>query len=457
MTATDTPTEAAAPDAAEPAWWSELLERGVVHQTTDPSVGRYLQGRIAAGGAPTLYAGFDPTADSLHIGGLVPVLGLRRFKDAGCKPIALVGGATGRIGDPSGKSAERTLLDDEAIEANIAGISGQLERLLQGTAGEDFLIVNNLDWTAPMTLIPFLRDVGKHFSVNTMVSKDSVKSRLENRDQGISYTEFSYMILQALDFLHLYETCDCRVQVGGSDQWGNITAGTDLIRHRHHGADVFGVTFPLVTMSDGRKFGKSERGNVWLDPARTHPYFMHKYFFDLPDAEVVGLLETMTLLPLDEIADLTGRMQREPQKRAAQTALGRAVTALVHGEAVADACVALESAMHADDTDAFEQAAGALDLLDAEDGERELPVTHLPLSRLAGEGLGVLDLAVATGLFASKGEARREIGGKSTGFRIDGRPVDGIDARLTAAALGGRRVIQVRKSKKNKRMVCFTG
>ncbi|MGL5095559.1 MAG: tyrosine--tRNA ligase, partial [Planctomycetia bacterium] len=428
--------------------------------------GLWLAGRrdaLAAAGAPChVYCGFDPTADSLHVGHLLPVLGLRRFKAAGFLPIAVVGGATGMFGDPSGKAAERTLLDRDALAANVAGLSVQLERLFEGTVGRDFLLVNNADWFRDVTFVDFLRDVGKHFSVNAMMAKDSVRSRLEDREQGISYTEFSYMLLQSYDYLHLYETYGCLLQIGGSDQWGNITGGMDLIRRKHPEAEVAGCTFPLLTTAGGQKFGKSEGGAIWLDPRRTHPYFFYKYFFNADDADVMKFLFYFTFLSFEELADVERRIAEAPHLRTGQKTLAREMTALAHGRGVAEACEGLEQAMHADDAAAFELHAGPLGLLEpppadasSEAAEATLPVAHRPASMLAGAGLDVVDLVVELGLFKSKGDAKREITGPNSGLYVAGVQIRDMDQKLTTASLAGRKVIQVRKGKKNKRMVCF--
>lgn len=447
---------------SEPAFWTDLVQRGVIQQTTSPTLGEWLAARLATGGKVPVYCGFDPTADSLHIGSLMPVLGLRRLKNAGLFPIALVGGATGMIGDPSGKTTERTLLDSDRLAANVAGLTKQLESLLDGKVGEDFLLVNNADWFGPIRMVDFLRDIGKHFSVNMMVAKESVRARLEDRDHGISYTEFSYMLLQAYDFLHLFQTHDCRLQVGGSDQWGNITAGIDLIRHKHHGAEVQGATFPLLTTASGQKFGKSERGNIWIDPKRTHPYFLYKYFFHADDADVVRFLKFLTFLSLDAIAELEKEVQGRPEQRAAQKALALETTAIVHGRDVAVACEGLELAMHQDDAGAFEQHASALGLLDpnaianAED-LAALPVTHRSKSEFAGEGIAAIDLGVDLGLFKSKSDARREVQSPNSGYWIGDKQVTSADLRVSLDLIGNRRVVQVRKGKKSKRMLCLHG
>jgi tyrosyl-tRNA synthetase len=433
--------------------WNDWQARGFVQQTTTPDLGAWIAKERRLGPVK-VYCGFDPTADSLHLGSLMPVIGLRRFREAGCFPIALVGGATGMIGDPSGKQSERTLLDSDALARNVAGLSEQMEPLLEGVAGKDFLMVDNADWFRPIGYIDFLRDVGKHFTVNTMIAKESVRARLEDRDQGISYTEFSYMLLQAYDFFHLYTTHGCKLQIGGSDQWGNITAGIDLIKRKADAADPQGCTFPLLMTAAGHKFGKSEAGALWLDPNRTHPYFLFKYLFDVADADAVRLLNLLTLLPSAEIAELARELAERPERRAPQRALARAVTTLVHGAAVAVGCAGLESAMHEDDVDAFERHADALGLLDpGRVAGGELPVLHKPATMFDGEGASVAELAVEMGLFKSKSEVRREVA-SGGGFHVAGERVTDAEMRLTRMLLANRRVVQFRKGKKNKRMLC---
>jgi tyrosyl-tRNA synthetase len=444
---------------SDPAFWQELKDREFIFQETS-DLGAWLGKRRTSGERVSAYIGFDPTASSLHVGSLLPAIGLRRLRQVGIQPIAVVGGATGMIGDPSGKAQERVLLDGDQIQQNLEGIRAQLESLLEGDAGKDFLLVNNGDWFASIGYIDFLRNVGKHFSVNAMMAKESVRARLEDRDQGISYTEFSYMLLQAYDFLHLFETHGCQLQCGGSDQWGNITAGIDLIRHKHHGAEVHGCTFPLLTTASGQKFGKSERGAIWIDPRRTHPYFVYKYFFDVADADVIRLLKLMTFVPMAEVRSLADQVASEPQKREAQRRLAREVTGLVHGLSVSAACEGLETSMHADDVDAFEQHARTLGLLNPADlpadvDRASLPVLHCALAQLEGPGLSVIDLAVEAGLYTSKSDVRRDIQSGSGGLRIGGEAVGDITDVLTRATLGDRRVLQIRRGKRNKRMIVF--
>src|SRR5580765_198552 len=306
----------------------ELRWRGMLADCTDLDA---LSQRIAQGPI-TLYAGFDPTADSLHVGNLVPLFALRRFQLRGNHPIALAGGSTGMIGDPSGKSDERNLLTPDQLERNLDGIRPQLARFLDfDVRSNRARLVNNYDWTAPIGVLDFLRDVGKHVSVNSMVAKESVRSRMETRDAGISYAEFSYMLLQGFDFYHLRKTYDCELQVGATDQWGNITVGAELTR-RKLGATVWGLVFPLLTKADGTKYGKTAEGAVWLDPKRTSPYRFYQFFVNAEDTDVAKLLRTLTFLEREEIESLEKALQADPGARAAQKALARELTTLVHGE-----------------------------------------------------------------------------------------------------------------------------
>ena len=293
--------------------YSDLTWRGLLHQATDPEkIPAWLQQQPR-----TLYAGFDPTADSLHVGHLVALMTLRRFQKAGHRPIALIGGATGMIGDPSGKSQERNLLDVASLEVNVAGMRSQVEVLLDFSGPQGALLVNNFDWMKGYSFLNFLRDVGKCFPVNVMLAKDSVKSRLEGSDSGLSYTEFSYMLLQAYDFVHLHQTYGCELQIGGSDQWGNITAGIDLAR-RMHGVQRHGMTSPLLTKADRTKMGNSEGGAVWLSPTRTSPYAFYQYWFNVADAEVGKCLRYFTELSHDELTALDESRQQDPGRRESQ-------------------------------------------------------------------------------------------------------------------------------------------
>src|SRR3954471_20876643 len=302
--------------------FDELQWRGLVNQTTDDEVGKLLDNDSFV-----FYHGVDPTADSLAVHHLVGLLTLRRLAEAGHQPIAVIGGGTASIGDPSGKSEERRLLAEEQLAANIAAVRRQVERI----AGEGVRIVNNADWLSELSVIEFLREVGKHFSVNEMIRKESVRARLEGREQGISYTEFSYMLLQAFDFLHLYRKFQCRLQIGGSDQWGNITEGVDLIR-RLEGGSAYGLTWPLVTKADGTKFGKTESGNLWLDPARTSPYALFQALVRGGGGGRGKYLRIYTFLPRARIEELDAATVEHPERREAQRELAHQVVALVHGE-----------------------------------------------------------------------------------------------------------------------------
>lgn len=377
----------------------DLLARGLLHDSTDLEA---LRARLAEGPI-TVYAGFDPTADSLHIGHLVPLLVLRRFQLAGHRAVALAGGATGMVGDPSGRSAERNLLDAPTLDHNVAAIRNQLSMFLafggEAVGVPPAELVDNRDWTAPVSVLDFLRDVGKHVTVNQMLAKESVKNRIAS-EQGISFTEFSYMLLQANDYRWLHAQLGCELQVGGSDQWGNITAGIDLIR-RTAGAHVHGLTVPLITRADGAKFGKTAEGAVWLDPARTSPYALYQYFVNTDDRDVGRFLAQLTLLPVPAIDEILAAHAQAPEQRRAQHALARAVTALVHGEdAAAEAAGASTS---------FATKADALgeDQLTALAGE--LPTTEIARSELGARTLA--KVLVDTGLVSSLSEARRTLAG----------------------------------------------
>jgi tyrosyl-tRNA synthetase len=369
----------------------DLQARGLLHDSTDPEA---LRARLDEGPV-AVYAGFDPTADSLHVGNLVPLLLLRRFQLFGHVPVALAGGATGMIGDPGGRSSERNLLDRDVLDANLAAIKGQLERLLDFGAGPtQARLVDNRDWTEPMGVLEFLRDVGKHVTVNTMLAKESVKARVDS-ESGISFTEFSYMLLQANDYRHLYETLGVELQVGGSDQWGNITAGIDLIR-RTVGAHTHGLTVPLVTRADGQKFGKSVDGSVWLSPTRTTPYAFYQYFVNVDDRDVERFLLQLTLLPVADIAELMAAHGATPERREAQRVLARAVTALVHGEDEAERAARASRG--------FTRTAAELGA-----GEWEALAASLPLLEPGPDAVGrdLVELLAEHGVVASRSEGRR--------------------------------------------------
>src|SRR5215467_4543321 len=303
----------------------ELRWRGFIEATTSNDLDTHL-----SEAQRTIYAGFDPTADSLHLGSLVPVMALAHAQRNGHRPLAMVGGGTGLIGDPSGKTSERTLLTKEEAERNTVAIRSQLGRFFDLSSDDKGLLLNNAEWLLPLNLIDFLREIGKHFSVNEMIKRDSVRTRLEERDQGISFTEFSYMLMQAYDFLHLCQHYDCTIQMGGSDQWGNILSGKDLIR-RMLGQRGEGITFPLLTTSTGKKFGKTEEGAVWLDGARTSPYQMYQYWLQTADADAVRYLKLFTFLDQERIGELAGEVEARPEKREAQRVLAAECTATIHG------------------------------------------------------------------------------------------------------------------------------
>ncbi len=378
----------------------ELQWRGLLADCTDP---QELAKRVSAGPI-TLYCGFDPTAGSLHIGSLVPLLALRRFQLQGHHPIALAGGATGSIGDPSGKTQERQLLTKEVLDANIAKVKEQLRRLLDfDTPVNPARLLDNATWTAPVSFLEFLRDIGKHFSVNQMVAKESVRARMEDREAGISYTEFSYMLLQAFDFYVQCRDYNCELQIGGSDQWGNITAGIDLTRKKL-GRTVFGLTLPLITNADGTKFGKTVAGAVWLDAARTSVYRFYQYWINTDDRDVIRYLKFFTFLPRETIEELKDQHERYPEARVAHKALAESVTNLVHGKrATAEAICASEILF-----------GGGVDEISEEgfnDVIGEVPTKEIARSKLDGAGLPLVELLVHSGLCTSKGQARKDLEG----------------------------------------------
>ena len=421
--------------------FEELTWRGFVNQVThDELAGLLNRDRF------TFYCGFDPTADSLHIGQVLCITGLRCLQRAGHKPVILLGGATGMIGDPSFKADERQLLDRDTIEKNVAGQRAQFERFLDFDGEDGAELVNNMDWLGDLSLIDFLRDFGKHFSVNVMMSRESVKRRLEDRDHGISYTEFSYSLLQAYDFLHLHDTFGCRLQVGGSDQWGNIVAGMDLTR-RLRGAETFGMTFPLMTKADGAKFGKSESGNVWLDGARTSPYRFYQFLVNQSDDQVPSLLRLLTLLDRDEIEALERAVLEEPEKRMAQRRLAEVVTLQVHGDAALAGAVRASEAMFGGELEGLDDAT-------LEDVFGDVPSTELDRDTLRA-GRPLVDVLVETGVFASKGEARRMV--KSGGLYLNNQRVTDDTATLTEDSLCSASIAVIRKGKKNYHLLRFAG
>ena len=386
-------------------------------------------------GSRTVYCGFDPTAESLHVGSMVPLLVLKRFQLAGHQPIALVGGATGLIGDPSFKSSERSLNSTDIVEEWVERLKPQLSQFLDFDCGSNSAVLaNNLDWTQGYDVLGFLRDVGKHFSVNAMIQKESVKQRIEREGEGISFTEFSYMLLQSYDFAELNKRCNCTVQVGGSDQWGNITGGIDLTR-RMHQKQVFGVTTPLVTKADGTKFGKTESGTIWISPNKTSPYAFYQFWLNVADADVYQFLRYFTFLSAAEIAEIE-RSDKEAQGRPeAQGILAREATKLVHGKEGYTAAARISQALFSGEIDSLTES----DLA-------QLELDGLPCTALESQTISIVDALVSTGLAKSNKMAREFIGNNAV--NINGQVVNTVETMLSAAhALHGKYLI-VKRGKK---------
>ncbi len=422
-------------ERAAPSLGADLEFRGLVHQVTDPSLPARLDHERV-----TAYIGFDPTADSLHVGSLLVVLMLRRLQEAGHRPIAVVGGATGAIGDPGGKSEERTLLSPDELAHNLAGVHAQLARFLDfgdAAGSARALLLDNGTWLNRLGVIEFLRDVGKHFSVNQMIGREAVKARLERPDQGISFTEFSYMLLQAYDYLHLFDEQGCTLQLGASDQWGNITMGIELIR-RARRQEVYGLTTPLVVKADGTKFGKTESGTLWLDAARTSPYQLYQFFYRSEDSVVGTYLRYFTFLDHDTIRALDEAIAAHPERREAQRALAREVCTLVHGEAE---CARAETASVA-------LYSGTLASLDEDmlvELRKETPASTWARSALDGDGSALVDALVETGLASSKREARTLVA--QGGVYVNDHRVQDTDARLGRSDLLFNRLLVLRKGR----------
>jgi tyrosyl-tRNA synthetase len=422
----------------------KLLEefhwRGMVYQASEGLE------PLLEGGPQSGYIGFDPSAASLHVGSLLPVMALARFQRHGHRPIAVMGGGTGMVGDPSGKSEERPLLTPEQIEANLAGLRRQLEPFLDFRASKNAAVmVNNADWLAAIPMMEFLRDVGKFFTVNYMLSKESVRRRIDS-EKGISFTEFSYMLLQAYDFLVLHDRYGCRLQMGGSDQWGNITAGMDLIG-RLRRVQAHGLVFPLVTTSSGKKFGKTEAGTVWLDPQMTSPYRFYQFWINADDRDVVTFLKYFTWLDRAEIEELERATSAAPERRAAQQRLAREVTRLVHGETALAGAERASKALFGEEISALAPE----ELLDV---FQEAPSTRLERNKLAGSGISIVELAVLSGLAPSKGEARRLVDGG--GVYLNNRRVSAPTQNVSAAdALHGRFLV-LRRGQREFRLVEVT-
>ncbi|OKP87501.1 tyrosine--tRNA ligase [Paenibacillus helianthi] len=411
----------------------ELEWRDAINQQTDAEGLRELTNTKAV----SLYCGVDPTGDSMHIGHLIPFMVLKRFQLAGHRPVILIGGATGTIGDPSGRQSERSLQTMEQIQANVDALTAQMKKLFVTESDNQVRMVNNYDWTHKINVIEFLRDYGKNFSINTMLAKDVVSSRLES---GISFTEFSYQILQSLDYLHLYQHEDVQLQVGGSDQWGNITSGLDLIRKKE-GADakVFGLTIPLMLKSDGTKFGKSAGGAIWLDPKKTTPYEFYQFWANADDRDVVKYLKYFTFLTQEEIGVLEEKVQNEPHKREAQKALAEEMTRFVHGEELLEQAKRITAALFSGDI-------RSLTAEEIEEGFKEMPTFTS-----GRDSKNIVDWLVDLGIEPSKRQAREDI--TKGAISLNGERVTDIGAEVTAEdAIGGRFII-IRKGKKNYSLV----
>jgi len=386
-------------------------------------------------GSRTVYCGFDPTAESLHVGSMVPLLVLKRFQMAGHKPIALVGGATGLIGDPSFKASERSLNSEDIVREWVERLKPQLSQFLDFECGDNSAILaNNLDWTENYSVLGFLRDVGKHFAVNAMIQKESVKQRLEREGEGISFTEFSYMLLQSYDFAELHRRYNCTLQVGGSDQWGNITGGIDLTR-RLHQAQVYGLTTPLVTKADGSKFGKTESGTIWISPTKTSPYAFYQFWLNVADADAYNFLRFFTFLSPAEITDIEESDRQAQGRPEAQGILAREVTELVHGKAGLDAAVRISEALFSGDISRLTEA----DL-------QQLELDGLPCTALESGASGIVEVLVSTELARSNKMAREFIGNNAV--NVNGQTINDVEFALAAAgALHGKYFI-LRRGKK---------
>ncbi len=395
----------------------------------------------------TIYNGFDATADSLHIGHMVPLIALARLQRYGHHPIALAGGGTTMIGDPSGKATERKLITREEVEANVGSIKKQLAHFLDfEVKANPARVLNNADWLLNLNLVNFLRDIGKHFTINAMINKDSVKTRLE-REEGMSFTEFSYQLMQSYDFLHLYQQEGCKLQTGGSDQWGNITAGVELIR-RAAGASAFGMVYPLITKADGTKFGKTESGSVWLSAERTSPFRFHQFWLNTDDRDAIPYLKYFTFLTLDEIQELEQALAAHPEQREAQRRLARVMTQTVHGE------TALAKAEQATQV-LFGGALDGLTVSEIEDIFADVPSSTLPRERLSGAGLTVVDLLTDSGVTQSKGEARRAV--TEGGINLNNIRVSEPSQAVTLNDLLEGRFLVIRRGRKNYHLVKIVG
>ena len=412
----------------------DLKWRGLIYQQTDEQGIEDLLNKEQV----TLYCGADPTADSLHIGHLLPFLTLRRFQEHGHRPIVLIGGGTGMIGDPSGKSEERVLQTEEQVEANVQGLSKQMHRLFEFGTDKGAVLVNNKDWLGQISLISFLRDYGKHVGVNYMLGKDSIQTRLEH---GISYTEFTYTILQAIDFGHLNRELNCKIQVGGSDQWGNITSGIELMRRMYGQTEAFGLTIPLVTKSDGKKFGKSESGAVWLDPEKTSPYEFYQFWINQSDEDVIKFLKYFTFLDKEEIDRLEQSKEEAPDLREAQKALAENVTKFIHGEEALNDAIRISKALFSGDLK-------SLTGKELKEGFKDVPQVSL-----SSETTNIIEALIETGIATSKRQAREDV--NNGAIYINGERQQSVDYELSNDDKIDNEFTIIRRGKKKYFMVNY--
>ncbi len=419
---------------------AELSWRGLIHQCTDQAG----LSEILSKEPQTVYIGFDPTASSLHVGSMMQLMMLRRFQQAGHRPIALVGGATGMIGDPSGKSEERNLLSADQLQANVDGVAHQMRQFLDFEGEHAAVLLNNFDWMKGYSYLDFLREVGKSFPVGAMLGKESVRARLES-EAGLSYTEFSYMLLQAFDFVQLCKTHGCRIQAGGSDQWGNITAGIDLAR-RMLGEQVFGITAPLLTTSDGRKMGKTESGAIWLDAERTSPYQFYQYWRNVEDSDVMRCIAYLTEIDREEYQALANATQDDPGRRIAQNRLAEWMTEFVHGtEGLSTAMRASKILFGGEIGTQTDESLGEI--------FADVPSSEVERAVLDGEGYWIVEALQTAGLVGSGGEARRAI--KDGGVYLNNQRVSDDQYRLSSSDLASETVMIFRKGKRNYSLLRF--
>ena len=412
----------------------DLKWRGLIYQQTDEQGIEDLLNKEQV----TLYCGADPTADSLHIGHLLPFLTLRRFQEHGHRPIVLIGGGTGMIGDPSGKSEERVLQTEDQVEANVQGLSKQMHRLFEFGTDKGAVLVNNKDWLGQISLISFLRDYGKHVGVNYMLGKDSIQTRLEH---GISYTEFTYTILQAIDFGHLNRELNCKIQVGGSDQWGNITSGIELMRRMYGQTEAFGLTIPLVTKSDGKKFGKSESGAVWLDPEKTSPYEFYQFWINQSDEDVIKFLKYFTILDKEEIDRLEQSKEEAPHLREAQKALAENVTKFIHGEEALNDAIRISKALFSGDLK-------SLSGKELKEGFKDVPQVTL-----SSETTNIIEALIETGIASSKRQAREDV--NNGAIYINGERQQSVDYEFSNEDKIDNEFTIIRRGKKKYFMVNY--